>query len=267
MSSSPFDHPLLSDLLGDDEILPFLSAEAEIAEIVRFEAALAVAEGAEGVIPSDAAEHIVEQLKEFSPDLDGIRHATARDGTIGVEFVRQLREWLGPPFDLQVHFGSTSQDLVDTALVQRLRPILAILRGRVETVVAALHALDAKFGTRQIMARTRMQDAVAITVSAKLATWHGPLHRDLARLDELLPRLLVLQFGGAAGTLDKLGGKATRRQSAAGRGARSRRTRSFLAQPARQHRRARRLAVAGQRQPRQDRRRYRVDGAEPRRRN
>ena len=53
-----------------------------------------------------------------------------------------------------------------------------------------------------------MQDAVPITVSAKLATWQGPLQRDLTRLEELLPRLMVLQFGGAAGTLDRLGNKA-----------------------------------------------------------
>ena len=207
MSVSPFDHPLLSGLLGDEEIAPFFSAEAEIAEMIRFEAELAAAEGAEGLIPRDSAEYIVEQLPDFVPIIDKIRIATARDGTIGVEFVRQLREWLGPPYDRHVHFGSTSQDLVDTALVVRLRSVLAILRDRLNALRAKLGALDRQFGTQKLVARTRMQDAVPITVSAKLATWQGPLQRDLARLDELLPRLMVLQFGGAAGTLDKLGDK------------------------------------------------------------
>lgn len=208
MSVSAFDHPLLSGLLGDEEIAPFFSAEAEIAEMLRFETELAAAEGAEGVIPQDSAQHIVEQLPDFVLDMDKIRIATARDGTIGVEFVRQLREWLGPPYDLHVHFGSTSQDLVDTALVVRLRSILVILRDRLTVLRAKLGALDRQFGTQKLVARTRMQDAVPITVSAKLATWQGPLQRDLTRLDELLPRLTVLQFGGAAGTLDKLGDKA-----------------------------------------------------------
>ena len=208
MSVSAFDHPLLSGLLGDEEIAPFFSAEAEIAEMLRFESELAAAEGAEGVIPQDSARHIVERLPAFVLDMDKIRIATARDGTIGVEFVRQLREWLGPPYDLHVHFGSTSQDLVDTALVVRLRSILAILRDRLTVLRAKLGALDREFGTQKLVARTRMQDAVPITVSAKLATWQGPLQRDLTRLDELLPRLTVLQFGGAAGTLDKLGDKA-----------------------------------------------------------
>ena len=208
MSVSPFDHPLLSGLLGDDEIAPFFSADAEITEMLRFETELARAEGAEGVIPADSAQHIVEQLQDMELDLDRIRHATARDGTIGVEFVRQLRGWLGPDYDQQVHFGATSQDLVDTALVLRLRAILTILRGRLAALPATLGALDTQFGSRKLVARTRMQDAVPITVSDKLATWQAPLRRHLTRLDELLPRLMLLQFGGAAGTLDKLGDKA-----------------------------------------------------------
>src|SRR3954451_222786 len=116
MSVSPFDHPLLSGLLGDDEIAPFFAVETEVAEMLRFEIALAEAEEAEGVIDTDSAAHIVEQLKLFEISIDAVRAATTRDGTVGVEFVRQLRDWLGSPYDRQVHFGSTSQDIVDTAL-------------------------------------------------------------------------------------------------------------------------------------------------------
>lgn len=208
MSTSTFDHPLLSGLLGDAEIAPFFAAEAEIREMLRFEIALAGAEGAEGVIPVDSAEHLARQLPAFAPDLDEIRVATTRDGTIGVEFVRQLRHWLGPPFDQQVHFGATSQDLVDTALVLRLRPVLAIFTQRIEAIIRRLTDLDQQFGRHGMMGRTRMQDAVPITVADKLATWRGPLVRHLDRLRELMPRLMQLQFGGAAGTLDKLGDKA-----------------------------------------------------------
>src|SRR4051812_38161671 len=125
MSGSAFDNSLLSGLLGDDEIAPFLSAEAELDQMLRFELALAEAEGAEGVISRDAAQYITEQLGTFEVNVDAIRVATTRDGTVGVEFVRQLREWLGPPYDHDVHFGSTSQDIVDTALVLRLKQVLA----------------------------------------------------------------------------------------------------------------------------------------------
>src|SRR6185437_2887066 len=139
--------------------------EAEIREMVRFEMALAEAEGAEGVIHADLAARLVEQLPAFAPNLDEIRIATARDGTIGVEFVRQLRHWLGPPLDQQVHFGATSQDLVDTALVLRLRPVLAIFTQRLDTIIERLADLDHAFGRRGMMGRTRMQDAVPITVA------------------------------------------------------------------------------------------------------
>ena len=147
MSVSPFDHPLLSGLLGDDEIAPFFSAEAEIAQMLRFEMALAEAEGAEGVIDAEAARHVVEQLKLVEVDADAIRTATTRDGTVGVEFVRQLRDWLGAPYDRDVHFGSTSQDVVDTALMLRLKPVLAIFAARLRAIIARLwkSPLDGRF--------------------------------------------------------------------------------------------------------------------------
>src|SRR3569833_2587249 len=106
MTTSPFDHPLLSGLLKNTEVTPYFSADAEIKEMIRFEVALAEAEGAKGVIPGDSAAHIVEQLHLFEANLDEIRVATTREGAAGVEFVRQLRHWHGPPYDQQVQFGA-----------------------------------------------------------------------------------------------------------------------------------------------------------------
>ncbi|HVW92657.1 MAG TPA: 3-carboxy-cis,cis-muconate cycloisomerase, partial [Devosia sp.] len=205
MSVLPFGHGLLSGLLGDDEIAAFFSAESEIREMLRFETALARAEAQEGVIPAEAGEAIAARLASFAPDREAIRQATARDGVVGVEFVRQLREALGTPLGQHVHFGATSQDLVDTALMLRLRPILAILEARIGQVRGRIRELDRRFGQRRIMGRTRLQDAMPITVHDRLSAWDGPLERCLGRLREMQPRLLVLQFGGAVGTLDRLG--------------------------------------------------------------
>ena len=209
MSISPFDHALLSGLLGDDEVGAFFSADSEIQQMLRFEEALALVEGEEGIIPSEIADGIAEQLQSFVPNYDAIRRATQRDGVIGVEFVRQLRDALGAPFDQYVHFGATSQDLVDTALVLRLRLVLGIIEQRIVAVRSSIAELGRLFGDRRVMGRTRMQDALPIAVYDKLATWDGPLERHLTRLSELRPRLMVLQFGGAAGTLDKLGDRAS----------------------------------------------------------
>ena len=93
MSVSPFDHALLSGLLGDDEVSPFFSADSEIQHMLRFEEALALAEAQEGVVPSKMADGIVEQIQSFVPNYDAIRRATQRDGVIGVEFSSVWRSW------------------------------------------------------------------------------------------------------------------------------------------------------------------------------
>ena len=207
MGIAPTDRPLLSGLLGDAEIATHLSAEAEIAQMLRFEIALAEAEGAEAVIAAAAARQIAGRLAGFEPDANAMRAAAIRDGTVGVDFVRQLRARVGAPHEAAVHFGATSQDVVDTAMVLRLKPILAILGGRLHAIVARLTELEEAYGKNSLMGRTRLQDALPIVVGDRLASWSGPLERDLDRLAELTPRLLRLQFGGAVGTLDRLGDK------------------------------------------------------------
>jgi 3-carboxy-cis,cis-muconate cycloisomerase len=208
VSASPFDHPLLWRLLGDDEVARHLTAAAELEHMLAFERALTAAEGEEGIVPEAAADDIVARLADFTPDTDRIAEATARDGVVGVEYVRQLREWVGAPNDKWVHFGATSQDLVDTALVLRLRPIIAALTGRLTAVATRLAELSHAFGARELMGRTRMQNALPIRVSDRIAAWRAPLLRHVARIEEIAPRLFVLQLGGAVGTLDKLGDKA-----------------------------------------------------------
>jgi 3-carboxy-cis,cis-muconate cycloisomerase len=204
MAISPFD-PLLSGLLGDDAIAVQFSPQAEIDGMVAFEAALAHAEAAEGIVPARAAEAIAVACRGFAPDFEAINQAAPRDGVIGVEFVRQLRAVVGAPHDRHLHLGATSQDLIDTSLVLRLRPVLEEFGTRLVGCLTVLNELEQNFGGRSLMGRTRMQDATPITVADRIAAWRGPLERHLERLAALRPHLIVLQFGGAVGTLDKLG--------------------------------------------------------------
>lgn len=206
MSATPFDHPWLSLLLGDREVAGFFTAEAELVEMLRVEAALAIAEGAEGAIPEAAARAIAERIARFVPDTSALANATARDGVVVPELVRQLRAFLGPEGE-HIHHGATSQDIVDTGLVLRLKPVVAILRRRLAAIDLLLAELDKRLGGASLMGRTRMQDALPISASTKIATWRDPLVRHAMRLAELEPRLLVLQFGGAVGTLEALGDK------------------------------------------------------------
>jgi len=207
MSVSPFEHPWLGRLLGDETVARELGPDAALRQMLLFEVALALAEAEEGAIPAEAGELIAEHLMDFHPDDAAIAAATVRDGVVVPELVRQLREPIAPPHAQHVHFGATSQDVIDTALVLQLRPVLTELKARLETLAHLLAELDGRFGGNELMAHTRMQDAIPIRVSDRIAAWRLPLRRHVERLDALLPRLLVLQFGGAAGTLDKLGDK------------------------------------------------------------
>lgn len=199
--------PLLDTLLGDTEIAALLSPEAELTQMLAFERALLIAEQEAGLLPAGTSAVVLPLLATFEPDIDALRQEAARNGVVAVEFVRQLRAHVGRSHDRGIHFGATSQDIVDTALVLRLRTILDIVETRVLAILRAITDLDARFGTSALMGRTRLQDALPITVADRLATWRLPLERHLERLAELRPRLLVVQFGGAVGTLDVVGEK------------------------------------------------------------
>lgn len=207
MSTSAFDHPFLSGLLEDAEISALLGADADLSAMARFEAALARAEASAGLIPGEAAAAIGDLAERFVPDLAGLKAGTARDGVAAPEWVRQMRAALPEPHRRYFHFGATSQDVIDTSLVLRLKAIAGILDTRIKGVIAGLTGLEERFGARTLLARTRMQDALPIKVGARLADWRLPLERHRERLGLLLPRVLVLQLGGAVGDRAGLGAK------------------------------------------------------------
>lgn len=209
MTVSPFDHPLLSGLLGDEEAARHFSVEADIDAMLAFERALAEAEAELGVIPRDAGAAIVNALGSFRPDTAKLRAGVARDGVVVPELVGQVKAAVGAPHDAHVHFGATSQDVVDTSLVLRLRQAIDHIGLLLGENVVRLTGLELEFGERQFMAMTRMQPAIPITVTNRTASWRAPLERHQQRLAEISGGLLALQFGGAAGTLEKLGDKAT----------------------------------------------------------
>ncbi|NLS04268.1 3-carboxy-cis,cis-muconate cycloisomerase [Rhizobium sp. P32RR-XVIII] len=204
MSASVFDHPFLSGLLGDEETAAYFSADADIRAMLAFEAALAKAEAAHGIIPVGAAAAIAGACSSFAPDLAALRNATARDGVVVPELVRQLRAAAGDA-GAHVHIGATSQDVIDSSLMLRLKPVAYLFAGRLVAIDAHLTALEASFGNLPMMGRTRMQAAIPITVADRLRAWRSPLEGYRETLTELR---FPLQFGGAAGTLEKFGDKA-----------------------------------------------------------
>jgi 3-carboxy-cis,cis-muconate cycloisomerase len=204
MSVSPFDHPILSSLLGDAEIAVYFSVDAEITAMLSFESALAQAEAAEGLIPKDHAERIADRLRGFVPDRQALAEAVADDGVVVPELVAQLRRAVGGEAARSVHWGSTSQDVIDSAAFIRLSRAAAILGERLSLLLGALDALAKRSEGRTIDGHTRMQIARPIAIAHKLDEWRSPL----ARLWAKRPPRLPVQLGGAVGNRAELGDKA-----------------------------------------------------------
>ncbi len=207
MSVSVFEHPFLSGLMGDAEIASFFSADADVAAMLRFETELAKAEAECGIFPVETANAIVTQFAGFVPDMAALSDGMARDGVVVPEFVRQLRRKVGDAASDKVHFGATSQDVIDTSLVLRLKAATGILMERLAVLTAGLEALSKRDGSLPLMGYTRMQAAIAITAGDRISSWKEPLERHHARLAAFSKSGFALQFGGAAGTLEKLADK------------------------------------------------------------
>jgi 3-carboxy-cis,cis-muconate cycloisomerase len=202
---SAFDHPFLSGLLGDDEMALLLGVELEIAAMVGFEAALAEIEAANGVIPPESGAAIARALETFKPDMAALKRGAVHDGVVVPELVRQIRQAVGEPHSMYVHFGATSQDVVDTALALRTRPCLDLLERRLLAIAAAFDDLAHRFGDRPLTAYTRMQPAIPIRAADRIESWRAPVLRHLDRLEHVRRSIDVIQFGGAVGTLDAFG--------------------------------------------------------------
>jgi 3-carboxy-cis,cis-muconate cycloisomerase len=206
MMSQTLPHPLLQSLLGDEEVGAFFSDKAEMLAMLRTEAALAEAEAKAGLIGEEAARRIVEACQSFQPDWTRLAEGLARDGVVVPEFVKQLRAAVGETHAKAVHLGATSQDIIDTALILRLKAVIDIFGQRLDALISALHDVKARDGSIQLMAHTRMQQALPFTVADKIDTWLQPLERHREALDDLAPRLLVIQLGGPIGTRGELKG-------------------------------------------------------------
>ncbi|MFC7514898.1 3-carboxy-cis,cis-muconate cycloisomerase [Herbaspirillum sp. GCM10030257] len=188
------------------------SAASCVQGMLDFEAALARAEAHVGVIPGSAVASIARGCDASVIDLGKLAQDAATSGNLAIPLVRQLTAAVAA-YDKDaakfVHWGATSQDAIDTGLVLQLRGALELLDADLDRLIAALASLASRHRDTVMVGRTWMQHALPITFGLKLAGWLDALLRHEERIASLRPRLLVLQFGGAAGTLASLGDKGT----------------------------------------------------------
>ncbi len=190
----------MQGLFSDSRHLQFL---------LEAEAALATTEAKLGLIPQNAATEIVKATKNLKPDFARLRQGIENDGFPIIALVQQLREELmrehvSAEAANFVHWGATTQDIVDTANVLQAKMACNILTEQLKTCIAQLAQLTKQHRATLMAGRTHSQQALPITFGFKVAGWLAPLLRHHARLQELQPRVFVLQFGGAVGTLASL---------------------------------------------------------------
>jgi 3-carboxy-cis,cis-muconate cycloisomerase len=212
-STTVIDSILFRDAFGTPAMREVFSDARLIARYVEVEIALAKAEARCGVIPAEAARDIAERADAASLDVEALRRETDIVGYPILPLVHQLVQQCGEA-GRYVHWGATTQDIMDAALVLQLRAALAII----ETDIAALRGILAGLSKRHrdtpMAGRTHLQQALPITFGYKTAIWLSMFDRHAERLAQLKPRVLVGQFGGAAGTLASLGEKGFEVQQA-----------------------------------------------------
>ena len=194
-------------LLKDEATEALIGTDADLTAMLSVELALAKAACACGLIGEDAAREIAAAGHGFKPDIVKLNEVTLRDGVVVPELVRQLKAHIGTPHDASVHFGATSQDIIDTALAVKLIAVFELFDVRLKALLKSLDQVTATFGDNPLMGRTRMQAAIPIRVSDRLTVWRGLVERAHVALGEVRSRNLIVSLAGAAGTSEKFGGK------------------------------------------------------------
>lgn len=187
------------DLLRDREVEAGFADEAMLRHFIAFEQAWTQALVACGIVDRAAGDRAHHALADLSPDFEALGRAVVRDGLPVPELVKQVRSGLDEEAAKAVHSGATSQDVIDTSLVLTMTALLQSFEIRLNGILARMDALRDQDGGKMLMARTRMQAALPISVSDRINDWSAPLIVLRDELHRLIDRISVLQAGGPVG--------------------------------------------------------------------
>ena len=204
MGSTVFDSVLFRDMFGTAEMREVFTDEALVGRYIEAEVALARAQARMGVVPKDAAAAIEAAAKSIQIDFDKLRHETEIVGYPILPLVHQLSAAAGEA-GRYVHWGATTQDIMDTANVLQIRAALKIVARDLRAVSDILKAMAKKHRDTPMAGRTHLQQALPVTFGYKAAVWLSSIDRHIQRVDQALPRILLGEFSGAAGTLASVG--------------------------------------------------------------
>ena len=201
---------LLDPLFRSPAVDAVFSDRSTLQGMLDFEGALARAEARVGIIPEAAAAAITKDCRAELFDCVALSQAGARAGNLAIPLLKRLTKLVAEKDKAAsrfVHWGATSQDVIDTGCVLQLRQALQLIGRDFDGLAQSLGALAEKHRSTLVAGRTWMQQALPTTLGLKVAGWLDALIRNWARLAETQKRCLVVQFGGAVGTLAALGSR------------------------------------------------------------
>jgi len=212
-ATTVLDSALFRDAFGTPAMREVFSDHALVGRYIEVEIALAKAEAKCGVISPEAAAAIAKHPGISALDFNLLREETDNVGYPILPLVHQMSKQCGEA-GRYVHWGATTQDIMDTALVQQLREGLRLIEDDIAELRRILADLSRRYRDTPMAGRTHLQQALPVTFGYKTAIWLAMFDRHAERLAQLKPRVLVGQFAGAAGTLASLGDKGFEVQQA-----------------------------------------------------
>nr|WP_319947773.1 lyase family protein [uncultured Shimia sp.] len=209
MAGSVFDSPLFSKLFPSGDAGRLFTDTAEVRALMLVEGTLAKVQGELGLIPQDSAFFIHRASMEAQIDPAGLADATGQNGVCIPALVAAFRKAMEAPEHAQyIHWGATSQDILDTGLMLRLRQLLGILETDLSATLTGLGTLARAHAQTPIVARTFGQSATLTSFGAQAAEWGAPLETLLDDISDLKAHCLMVSLSGAAGTASALGPEA-----------------------------------------------------------
>ncbi|MFT5502628.1 MAG: 3-carboxy-cis,cis-muconate cycloisomerase, partial [Gammaproteobacteria bacterium] len=210
MTFSLFESSIYRALFFDAEVAALFEDCAVIQSMIKVESTLAKVQGELGIIPKESADVIVKVLAEHRIEAISLSAATGQDGVPVPALIANLRKSLPEPHQSYLHWGATSQDIMDTSLVLRLADVCQILESRTKTLLVKLAKLASQNTHQPIAARTRSQIATPTSFGAIVVSWGAPILAHLQMLEFIKPRLLKISLAGAVGNSAAFGQQSER---------------------------------------------------------
>ncbi len=205
MNSHPFDFEINQNVYSTAELCKIFDEKTRYQRWLDFEAALATVQGEMGIIPQEAAREINAKATFDCLDIEAVKKAYQKSRNSIVPLLNGLRDACDKNFGEYVHYGATTQDVIDTSEILEIRDTITVLYRDLRSLEECCLALTKKHCRTPMAARTHGQQALPTTFGLKTANWLGEIRRNIERLKSVSSRINCGQFGGAVGTLAALG--------------------------------------------------------------